>query len=166
MWDFFKHLSDKVKLTELTVFIIFLLLAVAALVPRLLPEVTALLQDNSPQLLKSWFHFGDLLNIAVALVLYLSSRPALIFIKNWWQEKKQRKLLESLDDDEIKVVYAMMANHFQPKVFDSSPIVMTLVSKNVLTFQEHYTDNYYYCLTPAFQDCFLKEFRKSCDRNT
>lgn len=161
MWDFFKYLLDKISIKEVTMFLIFLLFTYM-FIPV---EITNVLIDKTPPLFKSWLHLGDILNITISLVLYLICKPLLRAALEYIEYRKQKKLLENLDDEEIKIVYEMMKNHFQKKAFDSTPVIMSLLSKQILVFQEQMID-FYYKLNPAFQDCFLKEFRKSCEKNS
>ena len=154
MWDFFKYKGSNNVLNFSTV-----CLYVQPV------EITNVLIDKTPPLFKSWLHLGDILNITISLVLYLICKPLLRDALEYIEYRKQKKLLENLDDEEIKIVYEMMKNHFQKKAFDSTPVIMSLLSKQILVFQEQMIDCYYK-LNPAFQDCFLKEFRKSCERNS
>lgn len=160
MWDFFKYLLDRVHFTELVMFFIFLLISFW-LVPV---EITEYFRAKTPVLFKSWFHLGDVFNLVFAAVLYLIYKPTFAWLKKIYQERQQRNLLESLDDEEMDVVYAIMKNHFQPISLGSDPVIMSLLSKKVLMFQDNIMGENYYLLTPEFKTCFLSEFRKSCER--
>lgn len=113
MWDFFKYLLDKISIKEGTMFLIFLLFTY-----MFMPvEITNVLIDKTPPLFKSWLHLGDILNITISLVLYLICKPLLRAALEYIEYKKQKNLLENLDDEEIEIVYEMMENHFQKKSF-------------------------------------------------
>lgn len=166
MWDFFKYLVDKINLKDFTMLIVFLFLAFA-FVPT---EVHLYFNPKTPAFFPDWLSLGNVFNVIISLIALLCWQALVKFISNKCEERKNaqierkwKNVLESLSDEEMEVIYAITKNHFQPKMLDSTPVVIGLLAKNVIEFAM--TDNWgceYYRLNPQFEQCFLNAYTQSC----